>query len=235
MLRLRSFIFILFMIFWTVLCGFLGIITFLSFNHRIISIVPFVWGKGTISAQNLICRIKVVVSGTENLPEKPFIVASKHQSVWETVFYLKFFRDPIFILKRELNYIPIYGWYLPLIGMISIDRSKKHSAIIEIKKGIKKAVMQRKTIIIFPEGTRVNPLQRIAYKSGIASIHKELPNLPIVPIALNSGTLWPKGSWLVRSGTIFVKILPAIRGNYDKNELLGKLQSIINEESDKLL
>lgn len=233
MLYIRSVLFAVLITIWTILCGGIGAITFISLSPKIISLVSYTWASVIIYMLRYICGIRIELQGWGLLPDKPFIIASKHQSVFETIYFLALFKDPAFILKKELTYIPIYGWYILLIDMICIDRSKKISSLTQIIKGIKRASSRKRVIIIFPEGTRVSPGQKVKYKSGIAAINKQLPTIPIVPIALNSGIVWPKHSWLIKPGTITVKILPTI-DPYAKQNLVQELQTKIDIESDRL-
>lgn len=130
-------------------------------------------------------------------------------------------------------YIPIYGWYLPLIGMIPIERGSV-SALKKLGKRVKKAAEHDRVIVIFPEGTRVAPGENVEYKPGIYIMHKAAPELPIVPAALNSGTCWPRGTFDLYSGVITLRFLPKMQGNFNKGELLDGLKKIIDEATNNL-
>lgn len=230
---IKSSIFLSILAIWSLIMGILGLITFISFNQRVIALVGYVWSRGVTLYLRYIHGVRVQVEGAENLPNKPFIIACKHQSAWETLFFLDYFINPAYILKKELTYIPVYGWYLPLLGMISIERGKA-SAIKKVTARVRDVMAQNRVLVIFPEGTRVLPGESIDYKPGIYMIHKASPKTPIVPVALNSGNCWPRRTFAINSGIIKVKFLPPIQDNFSKEELLDKLKKIIDTESNKL-
>lgn len=230
---IKSSIFLFILALWSLIVGTLGLVTFLSFNRKIISLVGYVWAQGVMLYLRYICGVRVVVEGEENIPAAPFIVACKHQSAWETLFFLVYFNNPAYILKKELMYIPVYGWYLPLLGMIAVDRGKA-SAIKKVAARVRDVMKQGRALIIFPEGTRVLPGDSIDYKAGIYMIHKASPETPIMPVALNSGICWPRRTFAVNKGVIKIKFLPRVQGEFSKVELLATLKKIIDTESNKL-
>lgn len=200
---------------------------------KIIAYVPYVWSAGTVHLMRLICGLKSEVVGLENLPKKPFIVACKHQSMWETVFLFAIFTNPAFILKKELCKIPIYGWYIKFAGMISVDRSKA-SSVKDMPKQVQKVFDDNRVLVIFPEGTRVAVGDSVAYKPGIYAVHKDHADIPIVPTAVNSGLFWKKSSFLIYPGTAKIKFMDPIMGEYDKDYLLSTLKAIMDSEGKKL-
>ena len=213
----------------TLFVGVFGLITFATFNQKIVSYVGYVWANIVLFALKHVCSVKTKIEGLRNLPKAPFIVASKHQSAWETVFFLKQFVVPAFILKKELLIIPVYGWYLPAMGMIYIDRASKAS-IKTIKTQAEKLIANNRITIIFPEGTRVPHGEVYGYKAGIYNIHQASVETPVIPVALNSGKVWPKKSWLIHPGTITIKFLQAMPKNLAKTEFLSHLQNTIEKE-----
>lgn len=228
---IRSIIFIAVWFFWTLIWGILCSPTLiLPSGHFVFLMTGKLWSYITLLLLRLICGIKHKVHGKENIPNKPFIVASKHQSAWETIFFLCLFKNAVFIMKKELTNIPIYGWYLQKMFMIIIDRKNGMQALKQVKAGVKKAIEMGHTVIIFPEGTRTKPGNHIQYKSGIKFLH-DAKIAPIVPIALNSGKHWINGSILKIPGTIHVKILNTINSN---ECFLEKLQHKIDSESENL-
>jgi 1-acyl-sn-glycerol-3-phosphate acyltransferase len=152
---------------------------------------------------------------------KPFIIASKHESIWETIFLLYLFKNPVFVIKKELTKIPFYGWYLEKMGMIAIDRSQGVQALKKIKYGAEETFKQNRILIIFPEGSRTSS----NYHSGILFLHKLYNNIPIVPTYLDSGKLWAK-DMLPQPGIITIKFLQPII-EYDPN-LLTTLKTTID-------
>ncbi|NRA73294.1 MAG: 1-acyl-sn-glycerol-3-phosphate acyltransferase [Rickettsiales bacterium] len=178
-----------------------------------------------------ICKINVKIIDKGNIPAYPFIVASKHQSALETLALHLLFSESIFVLKRELLFIPIVGIYLKNIGSIVINRAKGRSAILHIKKQLLE-LSDKTSLIIFPEGTRTIAGEYTkGYNSGIAMIYEEL-KWPILPVALNTGLFWPKRGAMC-SGIATIKILPAIKPSedYNRKQFLQHLNEIIESES----
>ena len=234
LLRIRSVLFWISTVLLAIIVGMLGLVTLLTMRPAVIAYVPYLWSTGTVYLMRWICGLKSEVIGLENLPKKPFIVACKHQSMWETVFLFTVFINPAFILKKELCKIPIYGWYIKFGGMISVDRSKA-SSVKEMPKQVKKVFDDNRVLVIFPEGTRVAVGGDVAYKPGIYAVHKDHVDTPIVPAAVNSGLFWNKTSFLIHPGTVKIKFMPPIIGEYSKDNLLSTLKDTIDSESQKLL
>jgi 1-acyl-sn-glycerol-3-phosphate acyltransferase len=158
---------------------------------------------------------KIVIKGKENIIcNEKFLIASSHQSMFETFFLQTIFNSPIFILKKELLKIPIFGWYLIKIGSISIDRGDR-------------------PIIIFPQGTRLNPKDRSDFKKGASRIYDEL-KIKCQPVAINSGYTWPKRGMLEPNKSLTISILKPIEPGFKKEEFLQKLQIKIYNELDNL-
>ncbi|MCC7304852.1 MAG: 1-acyl-sn-glycerol-3-phosphate acyltransferase [Alphaproteobacteria bacterium] len=184
-----------------------------------------------------ILNLKWEIRGGENLPKPgPYIVAMKHQSTYETLKLHLLFEDPAVILKRELLWIPLYGLYLAKSDVIAIDRSTPEKASRSIKEGALRMKAQGRPIVIFPQGTRVNvedTAEKRPYKYGVAKI-QEITNLPIVPIALNSGVFSPRRSWLKKPGTVVFSILPPIPPGQDKQTVMTQLQAVLEQETISL-
>lgn len=231
MKQLRSLFFIIFIIAWTLIIGVLGLVTFVIKREKYVALT---WSYGITLALRIICGVTVKVKGVENIPNRAVIYASKHQSAWETIFFQHYLDNPASILKKELMFIPVYGWYLPSSGAIAIDRSSGPSALKKIISGVKTRISQGKSVLIFPEGTRVAPNESVELKAGIAAIHNGAPDVPIVPVALNSGYIWPKKSFVINPGTITVEFLPPITTHMKKDELLRNLRDRINSASNAL-
>ncbi len=230
----RSALFIFFFIHWTLLVGVCGVVVLPFRRQKLVAKVGYIWSYVVTIALRVICGVKVKIINAHNLPKDGCIIASKHQSVWETIYFVHYLNNPAFILKKELLKIPLYGWYLRFIEMIAIDRKGGVSIVKQMSEAAKKAYENSRPIVIFPEGTRVKDGQSVEYKSGIAALHKELPNIPIVPAALNSGKLWPAKSWLIKSGTIKVKFLEPITKPLSKDKLLQKLKEEIDSATNSL-
>jgi len=191
------------------------------------------WIKGIFKLLKITCKINFSIEGLGNIPNYPVLVASKHQSAFETFALFYYINDSIFIHKKELFFIPIFGQYLKKLNMISIDRSSGISAMRKILKQVKKRLSEGNSIIIFPEGTRKKPGDKPNYKSGFAGIYKE-SNAEILPVSVNSGFCWPKHTYVKYPGTISIKILKSLPSNLDRNIIIEKVQNIIEDESNKL-
>ncbi len=172
-------------------------------------------------------------TGLENKPTGPAIVASKHQSAWETLYLTLALSHPAFILKKELLWLPLFGWYLRKVGMIAVDRSGKATALKRMIRQAETAFAAGRQVVIFPEGTRVIPGQRKPYQPGIAALYSQL-KVPVVPVALNSGLFWGRQSFLKRSGTITVQYLPAIPPGLDRKSFMRELESRIETAANAL-
>ena len=156
-----------------------------------------------------ICGITFEIVGAERIPQGPLIVAAKHQSAWETYSLLALFSDPVYVLKRELMWIPIFGWYCLKARMIPVRRGDRATALEALTERAKQAIARNRQIMIFPEGTRQPPDASANYKYGVAHLYGAL-DVPCVPIALNAGLYWPRRSWKMQPGTIRVEVLEPI-------------------------
>ena len=191
------------------------------------------WSKFCLE---LFLSTKIVIKGKEKiLKNKKFFIASAHQSQFETFFLQYLFNSPVFILKKELLKIPIFGWYLKKIGSISIDRNKISKDNLGFSDQIKKHTNNsNRPIIIFPQATRVEALDRSPFKKGVKRIYEEL-KISCQPVALNSGDVWPKNGKLKPNRTLTVSILDPINPNMNSDEFLDLLQKNIYEEIEKII
>ena len=173
------------------------------------------------------------VRGLENLPGGPVILASKHQSAWDTMAFLWLFEHPVYIVKKELLSIPFWGWCARKCGHIPVDRAGGAGALKQMVKASLAALAAGREIIIFPEGTRTAPGNRRSYHPGIAALYGQA-KVPVVPVALNSGVFWGRRSIEKRPGTIVLEFLPAIPPGLDRKVFVETLQARIEEASDRL-
>ncbi len=182
-----------------------------------------------------ILSVKIEVIGRENLIyNKKFFIAASHQSMFETFYLQTIFNFPIFILKKELLSIPVFGWYLKKIGSISIKRNKVTKDNLNFFEDIKKIMSDhRRPLIIFPQGTRVKPEERPPFKKGVGRIYEEL-KITCQPVAINSGYVWPKKGLKKLNKKIIISILPPLEYGLDKNEFLNHLEKKIYNELDKM-
>ena len=178
---------------------------------------------------------KLVVKGRENIiNNKKFFIAASHQSMFETFFLQTLFNSPVFILKKELLMIPIFGWYLKKIGSISIKRNKISKDNLGFFEDVLKLInMSNRPLIIFPQGTRLPPEDRTAFKKGASRIYEEL-KISCQPIAINSGFTWPKYGPKKVNTTLIISILHEIEPGKNKETFLKNLQDTIYKELDTL-
>ena len=188
-------------------------------------------GKWASFCLQIFLNTKIVVKGRENIVKnKKFFIACSHQSMFETFYLQTIFYSPIFILKHELIKIPIFGWYLKKIGSISINRNKisKHNLglIDKIKNSVQ---ISDRPLIIFPQGTRVLPKEKVPFKKGVGRIYDEL-KINCQPIAINSGNVWPKNGELVPNKIITISILPAVRPGMSSIDFTNHIEEKIYSE-----
>ena len=192
------------------------------------------WGHTTLWLLRVVCRIDVEWRGLEKIPPGGIIIAAKHQSVWETFALITLFRDPTFVIKRELLWIPFFGWYAWHGGMIPVDRGAGKAALSGMAVHARKALAEGRQIIIFPEGTRRPAGADPKYKFGVAHLYGEA-GVPCVPIALNSGLFWPRRRFLRFPGTVRVEILDPILPGVDRNTAFARLQDEIEAATARLI
>ena len=182
-----------------------------------------------------ILSTEIKILGKENIiNNKKFFIAASHQSMFETFYLQTIFNFPIFILKRELMLIPIFGWYLKKIGSISIKRNKVTKDNLGFFDDIKKTINNSKRpLIIFPQGTRVKPEERPPFKKGVARIYEEL-KISCQPIAINSGYVWPKKGSKIPNKQITISILPSIDYGMEKIKFVDNLEIKIYAELDRI-
>ena len=176
---------------------------------------------------------KIIIQGRENIiTSKKFFIACSHQSMFETFFLQTIFNSPVFILKKELLRIPVFGWYLNKIGSISIDRNKINKENLDFSEKIKNVTINtNRPIIIFPQATRVDPFDRTPFKKGASRIYENL-NIFCQPVAINSGFVWPKKGLMKSNKKLTVSILKPIEPGKDKIEFLKLLENSIYKELD---
>ena len=182
----------------------------------------------------LFLNTKVLFHGLENLKKvEKFFIASAHQSMFETFVLQVPLNFPVFILKKELLKIPLFGWYLKKIGSIEIVRETTTRENLNFFDKIKNTIEKKnRPLLIFPQGTRVKFNERSPFKKGVGRIYDSL-NLPCIPIALNSGKIWPKNSFMKYPGDIHVSFLEPIEPGLEKSIFIKTLEEKIYSETDK--
>lgn len=193
-----------------------------------------IWGGLTLWLTRVICGLRHEIRGQQYMTREPCIYAAKHQSAWDTIIFLTLFPCPAYVLKRELLFIPFWGWYLWRMRMIAIDRSAGASGLKDLIRQSRQAIADGRQIIIFPEGTRKTPGSPPHYHPGIIAMYNQL-KVPVIPVALNSGSYWGKNAFTKYPGTIIMECLPPIPPGLGKEEFMRQLQESIETASQKLL
>ena len=191
------------------------------------------WGH-TSNALLRVAGIRFEMRGVEKIPRGALLVASKHQSVWETFALIPLFDDPAFIYKRELVFIPVFGWYLWKSDMVPVDRKARGGAMAGMIESARKELSRGRQIIIFPEGTRTAPGATPAYKSGLANLYAAT-DVPCLPVALNSGVFWPRRKFLRYPGTIVLEVLAPIPPGLDGPAFSARVQGAIEAATARLI
>jgi 1-acyl-sn-glycerol-3-phosphate acyltransferase len=224
----------LFLPLWVIFLSTFFLPVYLFGTPRQAGYVAKVWGHGVIIALRLFHGIRYEIRGLEHLPPEPFIVASKHQSAWDTAIFHIILNRPVFVLKKELTRIPFFGPYLTRMGMIPVDREGQLAALKDMVAQSKNRLEDKRSIVIFPEGTRTKPGERVTYHPGVAALYTNPEiNVPVVPAALNSGLYWPKKG-KKHKGTIVLEFLPPIMPGMKRKEFLPLLEQQIEEVSGRL-
>jgi 1-acyl-sn-glycerol-3-phosphate acyltransferase len=192
------------------------------------------WASSSIWLLRVICGIRMEVRGRAHLPKGAAMVAGKHQSAWETFAILPLVDDPCMVLKKELTYIPLFGWFALKFRMIAVERSAGSAALKKLVARAKEEKVRGRQIVVFPEGTRRVPGDPPDYKPGAAALYGAL-DLPCVPFALNSGLFWPRRKFLRYPGTIVIEFLPAIPAGLPRKEFQVRLEVAIEGKTRELV
>jgi 1-acyl-sn-glycerol-3-phosphate acyltransferase len=234
MLQVRSFLFnvafylnlIVQMILWTPFY-------FLA-PRRLAWYVPKFWSRTSMWLLEKITGAKSEITGIENLPAGSYILAPKHQSFWDTISFLPYIPDALYILKRELRWIPFFGWYIIKMRMVPVDRGRRSSALKQAIARTREEMKENRQLIIYPEGTRRPPGAEPSYKWGIVELYSEL-DLPVVPIVHQAGLFWPRRKFLRYPGVIKARFLPPIPPGLGKEEFLDRLILETETACDEIL
>ncbi|MEM0909297.1 MAG: lysophospholipid acyltransferase family protein [Pseudomonadota bacterium] len=229
----RSFIYSVFATSWFILVTTLGVWTVL-FPPRVVRLATTFWVRGDLFLLWLICGQRMRVIGRENIPKGPALVASKHQAEWETMSLLPLFDQGVVVIKKELTKIPIYGWYAKKLGMIPVDRASGAAALKQMAADARAAMDRGNQLIIFPEGTRRQVGAPPDYKPGALFLYEKL-KVPLVPVALNSGLLWPRHRFVRYPGTITISVMPAISPGRPRADVKAQMIHAIETETDRLV
>ena len=192
------------------------------------------WARTSIWLLRVICNTRMEVRGASFIPQGPLLVAGKHQSFWETFALLPYFDDPCMVLKKELAWIPFFGWFIYKFRMITVERSAASAALRQLlSRGVEELAAGRQ-IVIMPEGTRKSPDAEPDYKSGAAALYGAL-GCDCLPFALNSGLFWPRRKFMRYPGTIVLEFLPVIPAGLPRKEFQTRLQLTIETATRKLV
>jgi 1-acyl-sn-glycerol-3-phosphate acyltransferase len=191
------------------------------------------WGKATLWGLKWIVGATVKFEGLEHVPKGPALIASKHQATLDTVLPVLFVSEPVFVVKKELIKMPIFGFYMK-VGMIPVDREAGAKALKDMLRASRNAIAKGRQIVIYPEGTRQELDAAPDYKPGIVAMYRDL-NLPVTPMALNTGLVWNPSGIIRRPGTVTVRFLPAIPAGLPREQFMAELEKTIESESQALL
>ncbi|MDB5526578.1 MAG: acyl-phosphate glycerol 3-phosphate acyltransferase [Rhizobium sp.] len=196
--------------------------------------IPKNWARSNLWLADKIAGISYEIEGLENLPQGGYIISAKHQSFWDTFALIPTLHDPVYILKRELLWIPLFGWYAAKQKMIPINRAAKSRAIPEMVALAKEELAAGRELIIYPEGTRKAPGDQPDYKYGIARLYTDL-KVPVVPVVQHAGLFWPRHGFRRNPGHIRIRILKPIEPGMPPTDFFRHLVEVTERESDRLL
>ncbi|NNM71362.1 lysophospholipid acyltransferase family protein [Enterovirga aerilata] len=233
MIVARSLLFSLVFYLNTIVMLIAAIPTFLLPRRAILRVAQ-AWARVSLLLLRVIVGTRVEYRGLDRIPAGGLLVASKHQSFADIHAILPKLHDPTFILKRELTWIPLFGWFTIKAGMIPVDRSRGASAITDLNRRARHEAACGRQILIYPEGTRRAPGAEPAYKQGVAHLYRSL-GVPCLPVALNSGLFWPRRRFVLQPGTMVVEFLDPIPPGLEKDEFMAVLRERIETASNRLL
>jgi 1-acyl-sn-glycerol-3-phosphate acyltransferase len=195
------------------------------------------WAGGVVWLLRHVVHVQVKVIGGERLPQGAGVIAAKHQSAFDTIVWLLLVPDSAYVLKVELLRLPLYGTLVKHVGNIPVDREGGGAALRRMLRGATEALANGRQVVIFPEGTRTAPGERVPYFPGVVALASaaRAAGAPVVPVATDSGRIWGRRAFLKRPGTIHVSVLPPIPSDLPRSALLARLEEVIETESDRLL
>ncbi len=209
-----------------------SLIFFMPLSVRM-ALVKF-WIAYSLGCLKFFCGLDYVIEGLENIPDSGFIVMSKHSSTWETIAIQRFFRPMIWVVKRELTWIPFFGWALKSMDTIALNRGTGRKAIKQLVQESKVQMDAGRILMLFPEGTRVPPMQSKPFKIGGAIVSQQT-GYSVLPIAHNAGEYWPRHSWIKWPGTIRVVIgKPIEPQNKRPEEIIAEVAGWIQDECERI-
>ena len=229
---LRSFAFNLLMYGWSLAIMLVGL-PVLAMPRPAVFVVARLWARGILWLLAATVGLRHRLARPENRISGPAIYASKHQSAWDTLVFMTLLDRPAYVVKRELIFVPLLGWYLLRTGMIPVDRAGGTRALRRMTTAARAAVADGRPLVIFPEGTRVALGARHPYHPGIAAVYGQL-DVPVVPVALNSGLFWGRRRFVKRPGVITIEYLPSIPPGLPRRAFMAELERRIESASARL-
>jgi 1-acyl-sn-glycerol-3-phosphate acyltransferase len=234
MIWLRSLAFNLCFWVWTVAIQVPGLVLLLPGVPRLwIISAGRVWIAGVMALLRRVAGIDDRVRGLDNLPDGPCLIASKHQSAWDTLIFNLILADPSFVVKRELLHLPFFGWYLRRYGVVGVDRAGGAQALKRMVQESRAIARTGRKIVIFPEGTRVKPGETRPYHPGVAALYRDL-GLPVVPVALTSGDHWGRRAFRKVPGTIELEFCPPIPAGLSRKAFMNRLSTDLETATERL-
>jgi 1-acyl-sn-glycerol-3-phosphate acyltransferase len=222
MSRLRALAFYIGFFGVTALLGVVGLPVLLMPRRRVLRFGRF-WARCVLALLKAIVGLDGEIRGLAHIPAGASIIAMKHQSAWDTLILPVILDDFTVVVKRELFFVPFYGWYAARAGSIAIDRRGGAGALRRMVAAARQAVAEGRPVVIFPEGTRTAPGQRLTYQPGVAALYQAL-QLPVVPAAVNSGLFWGRRSFAKRPGRITLAFLEPIPPGLPRREMMEQLE-----------
>jgi len=224
----RAFAFNLVFVVGTVIFGIVGLPFLLTPRRTAMRFGRF-WAQAVLWALKIIVGLDGDIRGRKNIPPGGCLIAMKHQSMYDTLMLPPLLGDPAVVIKRELQFVPFYGWYATRAGSIFIDRKGGSGALRRLVAAAKRAIAAGRPVVIFPQGTRTAPglpAAEAPYQSGVAALYRELA-VPLVPAAVNSGLYWGRRAFMKRRGRVIVEFLEPIPPGLPRREVMAMLESRI--------
>ncbi len=236
LLLLRSALFNIVFFAYTTVMVLVAVATLVAPPHFAQGVVRF-WARSVLWLLRCLVGIRVRVTGTEHLPRGgPAIIAAKHQSAFDTIVWLLLLDRPVYVLKSELLRLPGWGWVAAHCGHVAVDRRAGAAALRRMVREAATALGAGAQVVIFPEGTRTAPGERVPYQPGVAALSAAAgPEVPVVPAATDSGRFWGRRAFRKRPGTLTVAVLPPLPPGLPRAELMARLETAIEAETARLL
>lgn len=235
MITIRSIIFVIWMYGWMAVLGIVALPTLVLPRAALLWFVRQ-FARLTLFGLRWICGIHVEFRGLEHVPGGPVLIAGKHQAMLDVFLPFLIFRDPVLVMKRELLWYPVIGWYSLKLRLLAIDREGKAKTMKLMLKAAQQRVNEEgRQMLIYPEGTRAEPGAPPSYKpAGIRAFYKSL-KLPLVPLATNAGLCWPANGFRRRPGRVVYEVLPALTSDLNPKTMLSELETVLEDACGRLL